>query len=204
MDKPWFQARLKERRLTQRDVARALGREPPAVTNLLKGTRTLKASEVRTLARLLDVSAAEVMTRFGAPVHDAAPLVPVVGYVGAGQEIHDIDDLAQGGSLEPDDGGVPCPVNLDPATIVAVRVRGGSMHPLKENWLLFYTRDGEGVHPDAVGRLAVVKIKDGPKLVKELHPGRKRGTWRLESWSDKTRDDERLDWAVPVLAIVPA
>lgn len=200
----WLKAALKERRKRQRDLARALGLDEIKVSRIVHGRRPVDDAEVAGIARFLGLPIAEVLRRagFGEDVQPAAPLVPVVGYVGAGQEIHDIDDLAQGGSLEPDDGGVPCPVNLDPATVVAVRVRGGSMHPMKDNWLLFYTRDGDGVHPDAVGRLCVVQRADGRKLVKEVHAGRRKGLWRLESWSAPTQEDVKLDWAAPVLAIV--
>ncbi len=90
----------------------------------------------------------------------------VVGYVGAGQEIFALDDHALGAGLEE----VEAPEGVGKNTMVAVRVRGESMHPLRNGWLLFYRRDQHGVPEACLNRLCIVKLADdGPVLVKELH-----------------------------------
>ncbi len=127
-------------------------------------------------------------------------IVSVVGYVGAGQEIFALDDHALGASLEE----VEAPEGVGRDTMVAVRVRGESMHPLRNGWLLFYRRDQHGVPDACLNRLCIVKLAgDGPILVKELRRGYRTGHFVLSSWNAPPLEDVRLDWAAPVLSIRP-
>ncbi len=127
-------------------------------------------------------------------------IVSVVGYVGAGQEIFALDDHAHGASLEE----VEAPEGVGRDTMVAVRVRGESMHPLRNGWLLFYRRDQHGVPDACLNRLCIVKLAgDGPILVKELRRGYRAGHFVLSSWNAPPLEDVRLDWAAPVLSIRP-
>jgi transcriptional regulator with XRE-family HTH domain len=133
---------------------------------------------------------------------EAAPtdMVSVVGYVGAGQEIFALDDHALGAGLEE----VEAPEGVGRDTMVAVRVRGESMHPLRNGWLLFYRRDQHGVPEACLNRLCIVKLADdGPVMVKELHRGYRQGHFVLSSWNAPPLEDVRLDWAAPVLSIRP-
>lgn len=124
-------------------------------------------------------------------------LVPVVGYVGAGAEMLPFDDSPVGGGLE----RVEAPVGEEGC--VAVVIRGESMHPLKEGWLIFYRRDAEGVESDCIGELCVVKISDGATMLKTVQRDPAPGLWRLESWNAPTREGVRLEWASRVLEIRP-
>lgn len=125
---------------------------------------------------------------------------PVVGYVGAGQEVFPHDDHALGSGLEE----VEAPEGAGEAPVVAVRVRGDSMHPMRNGWLLFYRREDHGVSDDCLNRLCIVKVADdGPILVKELRRGYSRNLFILSSWSAPPLEDIRLDWAAPVLSIRP-
>ena len=136
-------------------------------------------------------------TDSAAPPRD---VVSVVGYVGAGQEIFALDDHALGAGLE--EVEAPEGVGRDP--MVAVRVRGESMHPLRDGWLLFYRRDQHGVPEACLNRLCIVKVaNDGPVLVKELRRGYRDGHFVLSSWNAPPLEDMRLDWAAPVLSIRP-
>lgn len=129
-----------------------------------------------------------------------AATVAVVGYVGAGQEVLAYDDYALGGGLEE----VGAPEGDGETPMVAVRVRGDSMHPMRDGWLLFYRREDHGVQDDCLNRLCIVKVADeGPILVKELRRGYRRNHFVLSSWSAPPMEDIRLDWAAPVLSIRP-
>lgn len=127
--------------------------------------------------------------------------VVVVGYVGAGQEVFPHDDHALGGGLDEVDS-IEAPGD---APLVAVRIRGDSMHPLRDGWALFYRRDQEGVPEECLNRLCVVKVvDDGPMLVKEVRRGYRPHHFVLASWNAPPLEDVRLDWAAPVLSIRPA
>ncbi len=153
------------------------------------------------LARLASLAGLHPMEFiYGRPGPTVRPIAPVVGYVGAGQQVFPIDDHAMGTGLEE----VSSPF-ADGRTVVAVRVRGDSMHPMKDGWLLFYSRSDDGVPAECVGRLCIVQVADdGPALVKEVRRGYHPGTFTLVSWSAAPMEDVVLSWASPVLSIQPA
>ena len=127
--------------------------------------------------------------------------VPVVGYVGAGQEIFPHDDHALGSGLE----DIEAPGDEWDTPLVAVRIRGESMHPMRDGWLLFYRRETRGVPEECLNRLCIVKVADeGPTLVKELRRGYRANEFVLLSWSAPPLEDVRLEWAAPVLSIRPS
>ena len=87
---------------------------------------------------------------------------------------------------------------------MAVRVRGDSMHPMRDGWLLFYRRDHAGVSEDCLNRLCVIKLADeGPIMVKEVRRGYRPNYFILSSWNAPPLEDVRLEWAAPVLSIRP-
>ncbi|MFQ5776021.1 MAG: XRE family transcriptional regulator [Kiloniellaceae bacterium] len=126
--------------------------------------------------------------------------VPVVGDVGAGQEVFPHDDHALGGGLDE----VDAPEGVGDQPIVAVRIRGESMHPMRDGWLLFYRRDQQGVPDGCLNRLCIVKLADdGPMLAKEVRRGYRANHFVLSSWNAPPLEDVRLEWAAPVLSIRP-
>jgi transcriptional regulator with XRE-family HTH domain len=72
MDTGWLRTQLEERNLTQADVARALGRDPSAISRLMKGDRALGLNEAKTLALLLGVDIETVMAE-GPPAGTTKP-----------------------------------------------------------------------------------------------------------------------------------
>jgi transcriptional regulator with XRE-family HTH domain len=64
-DSVWFDRRLKSLGLSRSDLGRALGLTEPETHELWKDQRELKAQDVRIIAALLDVTAAEVADRAG-------------------------------------------------------------------------------------------------------------------------------------------
>ena len=126
--------------------------------------------------------------------------VPVVGRVGAGAEVNAIDDHAMGRGTRM----VRCPNGLDAQQTVAVEVEGDSMLPIEEGWLLFYTRDYEGVPSECLGNLCIVQLADdGPRYVKRLKHGREKGLFNLYSTNAREMEDIALAWAAPVLDARP-
>jgi transcriptional regulator with XRE-family HTH domain len=125
--------------------------------------------------------------------------VAVVGYIGAGAEVIPFDDFAKGVGLNE----VEAPMGYS-GECVAVQVRGNSMYPIEDGWLVFYRKDLDGVDESAVNKLCVVKVADGATLIKKLRKGSRKGLFNLESWNAPLQEDVRLDWAAPVIDIRPA
>lgn len=182
-----------ERRLALEDVAAKINMSWQAVQKVETGQTRLSWDWARRLARAYDMDPTEVL--FGEP----APTVPVVGYVGAGAQVFPVNDHPVGQGIE----RVACPRGLNPETTEAVRVRGDSMYPISDGWVLFYSRASEPADV-VVGQLCIVRLAgDGPTLVKQVRPGYSPGRFNLVSTNAAPIDDAALEWASRVRQIVP-
>lgn len=128
--------------------------------------------------------------------------IPVVAFVGAGSEVHSIDDHAKGTGLEM----VDAPGRVNPDKAIALEVRGDSMEPIiSDGFLLFYDkRLLDGVLDEWLGKICVVKIVDGPTLVKKVRRGSADGFYHLCSINPKEQDrlDQRVEWCAKVEVMV--
>lgn len=188
--------RIREiRKLSKRtlvDVAGLAGMSHATLSRLEKGVIHLKAHQMDKIAQALQVPASDL-------VADGVE-IPAVGYVGAGSEIEFDDAYARGGGMF----DVPCPRGLNPLRTIAVVVRGDSMAPmLSEGWLIFYSRDPEHDAAAVVGKPCVVKVVDGPTMIKQVRRGPTPGKFNLVSSNAPMIEDVALDWAAPVLAMLP-
>lgn len=66
VDQRWFQNQLQDKHISQRKLAKMLDLDPSAVSLMFKGRRKMTAAEAAELARLLNVSVDEILTRAGA------------------------------------------------------------------------------------------------------------------------------------------
>jgi transcriptional regulator with XRE-family HTH domain len=123
--------------------------------------------------------------------------VPVVGYVGASQEVN-LFDVSQG----PLDY-VPVPPFANEHT-VAVRVRGDSMAGIAdEGWTLYYSERRSEPDPNWIGRLCIVGLKNGSVRVKKIFPGRQPGKYDLYSSNATPLMDQDVQWVAKVEWILP-
>ncbi|SEE60251.1 repressor LexA [Rhizobiales bacterium GAS188] len=164
-------------------LAAALGRQPSAVTALLKGERKLKADEVPVIKAYLEMD-------------DGAPLtIPIMGDVGAGSEAH-FYDQAQGPF-----GEIAAPQGSTDET-VAVRIKGESLGNMFDGWFAVYDDRREPVTPDLHGQLCVVGLPDGRVLIKKLTPSKSgNGLFHLYGQNGDPILDTPIEWAARVRLI---
>jgi len=182
----WIRREFDRTGKKQVDLARHLGIAHPQITRLMQGTRRLKADEIAKIAEF-----------FGSPppVPDRR-MIPLVGYVGAGAQVHAIDDHAKGAGLDE----VECPWSELGPSAVAVRVRGDSMIPAYYNGdLLFYDQQHTDLTP-LLGRECVVALRDGRRFVKELRRTQS-GQWYLHSHNHEPIVGVDIEWAAKVRLI---
>ena len=67
-----------------------------------------------------------------------------------------------------------------------------------DGWRVFYSRDPEQDVAGVVGKLCVVKIADGPTMLKQVRRGATTGRFNLISTNAALLEDQALDWASPV------
>jgi transcriptional regulator with XRE-family HTH domain len=190
----WIRDALRETGKTRSGLAKALGRSPSAVTDLLNGSRRLRADEIAIAAAYLSVEPPRLVG--GGRTPPQRDKVPLVGNVGAGAIAHFYAD-GQGPFDE-----VPAP-DAASARTVAVQIRGHSLGALFDNWLVFYddVRDPPG--DDLVGRMCVCGLADGRVLIKALKRSQLAGLWTLLSNTEPPIYDVVLEWAALVREMRP-
>ena len=190
----WIRQGLKDTRKTRTGLAQALGRSPSAVTDLLNGTRRLRADEIAIVSEYLGIEPPRLVGG-GRPAHPTGR-VPLVGYVGAGAIAHFYAD----GQGPFDD--VAAPDAASPNT-VAVQIRGHSLGALFDNWLVFYDDVRDPPDDTLTGRMCVCGLADGRVLIKALKRSQNVGLWHLLSNIEPPIYDMALDWAAPVREMRP-
>jgi len=123
--------------------------------------------------------------------------VPIVGFVGAGMQIHPFDSDGPIGRTE-------FPAHVLPDGSVGVEVKGDSMFPAYESGdILFYDNrllDGQYSHLN--GRICVIGLTDGRTFVKRLY--RTNGTWALVSLAGAPMPDVQISWVAKILYVKKA
>jgi repressor LexA len=154
-------------------LAKALGRQPSAITALLQGQRRVQADEVPIIAAYLELDK-----------------VLLMGYVGAGA------------TIEPDFEQVP-PEGLDsielpfliPGELVAFRVRGDSMYPRYDDGdTIVVWKEQRRPLSSFYGQEAAVRTRDGHRFLKTIQRGKSRGQVTLVSFNAKPIENVKLEW----------
>lgn len=182
--------RLKELRnrrgWTLQEVADKLGTTHTTVSRLESGKRGLDSEWIEKFAALYEVTQGEIL--------EAVRTVPIVGYVGAGSEVH----LFEGDASTERIDDVEAPPGADQFT-VAVIVEGDSMFPrYNEREVIYYRRANSSDPVNLIGRDVVVRLADGRTFVKVLRRGSTPGLFTLDSYNAPPMEDVVIDWVVPV------
>ena len=170
--------------------------KPDAIRNIRRavasGTRKgVSTVTIAALAPALKTSPQWLLSGEGLPMQ-----VPLVGYVGAGAETV-LLDLGQGPFDE-----VKAPDWATPST-VAVKIRGTSLGFLIDGWIAFYDDRRDPPGQELSGKLCICGLADGRILAKAIRPGSAPGLWHLESQTEPTLFDQKVEWAAEILEMRP-
>lgn len=125
------------------------------------------------------------------PEPPQTPKIKIVGYVGAGSRAHHYA-VAEGEYQEIDRG--PGDTNQT----VAVEIRGKSMGPALEGWLVLYDNVRAPITDDMFGQLCVVGLTDDRILVKVVKRERNGSFSLLSNGPDEPIPDAKIEWAALV------
>ncbi len=171
--------------LTKTEVARRIGTSKQHYGRLESGETSLDPAWLRKLAKALTCRPVDLVPELAR----GGLTVPLVGYVGAGEQVFNFDD----GNLEQIDP----PPGAERACVV--RVRGDSMWPAyREGDLIFYEPENF-VAERCLYRDCVVQVLDGPTYIKRLLPGPEPGTYTLSSYRAPEILGVTVRWAAPVI-----
>lgn len=198
-------------RLTDTDqkaaaVSRASGLSVDAIRNILNGKSTNPRTDtLLQIAAQLGCSLDYLLGKTDHPDEDGPykdvarnVIVPVVGFVGAGEEFFFLDDHAQGGGLDE----VQAPAGSHPNS-VAVIVRGDSMLPVYPRGTIIIYHEHAGNIRERLGKLSIVKCSEGRVMLKTIAKSAKRGCYTLQSFNTDDIDNVKLEWAAPIDWIKP-
>lgn len=155
----------------------------------------LKVDDELLRAVPIDLDSMDVAHLTDAARPNGPRMLPVLGYVGAGAEVHMVDDNVKGQGID----DIEAPPGAS-ARAVAVRVRGDSMLPAYH--------DGDHIVYDEqrrgddlaryIGRECVVRLQDGRTFIKTIGRGAVPGTWTLWSYNAAPMQDVLVEWAARV------
>lgn len=141
-----------------------------------------------------DVRSEDVANALPSPPQ--SPKVKVKGYVGAGSAAH-FYALA-----DEDFEEVDAPLNATDQT-VAVEIKGTSLGPLMNSWLVFYDDIRSPITSDLIGRVCVIGLADDRILVKQIKRERN-GTFTLISnANEEPIRNAQIEWAAKVTDMRP-
>jgi hypothetical protein len=182
-----IQEGLKKPGKSKSGLAKALGRTPATVTEILrppeKGKpRQIKAHEIQIIRDYFELD----------------PAVPIVGTVGASAEAFFYGEAsdAPAETVKP-----PPEASVD---TVAVEIRGESLGPGFNGWVAYYDDVREPITDDLIGWLCVVGLADGRVLIKIPRRSKTKGLYHLESnIGGEFITDVEIVWAARVKAVLP-
>lgn len=184
-----LQQALKEIDLDMKSWSLAAGMSETTVRDIITGrAREPKLATLEKLAEAIDLDLVELLGIRGT--------APLVGRVGAGEAIYPHDDYPKGQGW----AMVPVPAGLEGA--IVVEVVGDSMFPVY--WagdLVFILRQRDGVPRSAIGQECVVQVTGDAALIKTIRRGTEAGRFDLISYNAPPMENQRLDWASPVLFV---
>lgn len=162
-------------------------------------TRSLRTDTARKLARAIGLS---VDALYGEDYSSHGQnRVWVKGFLGAGGGITPFEGLAQGQGFY----DVAYPMGAAPGMkLAAMEIRGYSMPPAQDGWLVYYEERGH-VDLDAIlNRPCVVELKTGELVFKTVRKGFQPGRFSLHSWDGREpMEDVEIRRAMPIVALVP-
>lgn len=123
--------------------------------------------------------------------------VPITSRVGAGEQVFPIDgDLPL--------GYVEAPAGV--STREAFQVDGDSMRPLYGPRDLLFPGRHQRDPASLIGRIVVAQVRNGPRAVKLLQRGSRKGSWNLVSVNPAhaMMEDQTLDWVAMIAAAIYA
>lgn len=181
--------------LSQAELARRIGEtwDHHKISRIESGKSGLDVAALPAIAAALGVAPEELLPSAN------FRLVRVAGYVGAGAEVFPIEELPRWeGDYE-----VECPRELNPDDTEALIVEGDSMLPIEPRSVVFVTRSRPSTADDILGKLCVVELADGRRLVKQVRRGYQKGRFNLISTNAAPIEDVEIEPAARVRAIIP-
>lgn len=193
MNKEFFIGLMSGRRMSMRGLAQRMGMQHSQLSLTLNGQRKMTLDEAAQLSQIFGVPLHQIVTNTGVSVRPfSGRRTKVIGFVGKDGMLAmnptDVIERAETPEDLPDDA-------------VAAQFRTAeSALDFCDGWVAFF-RQTDGIDPDAIGRLAFVKIKGDGHAISTIRRGYQPGAYNLSGFVN--RQNVHLESASPVLVIRP-
>lgn len=127
-----------------------------------------------------------------------APMIPIVGYVAAGDQVFPFDEYPHGDGIDQIEGDV----GMSPQT-VAAKLKGDSYSDVFGGETIIFWSTRRFDVENFVGRLVVCHLANGMKTMKKLMRGSEPGLYNLHSTNFDTMIDQLVESVSPIDSIRP-
>lgn len=178
---------MERKAIKNKPLAQKAGLGETSVRDLLDNEdRDIKLGTLFKIAGALDTDIRDLI--------GGSPAVPLVGRVGAGGNI--VYDEVIGET-------VPNPPGLT-GQVEALEVQGTSMLPRYSNGdVVYISATMRGISEEDIGDFCAVRLKSGETYVKQLAYGSRPGFFTLRSLNAEDIVDVEVEWAAPILFVMP-
>lgn len=192
IDGRWFKDALRDRKMTQRQLAKAVGMDPSSLSLLLSGKRRMTVGTADLIAKAIGVSLDEVIVHAGVKIGERdAPTVGLIGYVDGAASAHIASDHM---------GKVRSPVVDGCDAAIAMRTAQTELD-MVHGWVGFLSAE-EPCTDSVVDRTCVVRT-GGETLLRLVRRGSTAGTYTLTGIGQPPIYDARVEWVRRVLMFRP-
>lgn len=180
--------------LGQERLAEEIGISQATFSRLLNGKTDVRQSTVEKIKSYAsNKGVLPTQPREGKLTHD----IPIRGVVGLG------DAISWHGDGDVYLGEVDFPLRL-PEGCVALEARGNSQFPRIKDGELVIVRPVDTEPSEMIGEEVVVKVLNGPYLLKTLRRGYEQGHFTLETHNGPPVENVEVEWAAELWAIIPS
>lgn len=173
-DKEWFARMSKEKGISQRALAAAVGLDAGAFNRSLKGARRMQIDEAAVLADVLGCTTAEIIERLG--FSDATTTIPILGRI-TGAGVIELED-GLGEALRPSESSPG----------MRAYIFDTSLSPLAPfDGCIAYIEPHAGVDAEAMGRLSIIEsTAHNRPVLGVVTRGSKRGVFKIVVYGHNT------------------
>ena len=192
MNTQWFKDKLRDKKISQRGLAKILDIDPAAASLMLRKKRKMTAQEGHTISQVLGLPISEIFRQAGIEVVDDVSRVPITSYMDEDGKVSAMAARTHDSVVGPAD----CPQGT-----YAIQVRSPATP--KDGWLLF-VNPCEKPAGEMIDKMCSSATSDGRQLVGVVRRGYRQDTHNLILWpSNNVASDVSLVWSSAILWIKP-
>lgn len=188
-----LRARMTDAGFSMKSLSVAAGLNETYVRDVLAGRGKPSVDRLARIAQVLGTTVADLMGE----EEQGLRSVPLMGFVGAGAEVHPEFEQVPPEGLE--QITVPFPL---PGDMIAFKVKGDSMLPqFRDGTVIIVFREQRRSLESFYGEEAVVRTNDGRRFIKTILRGNRGVT--LSSWNATPIENVHLAWVGEIFTFFP-